>query len=312
MTRLPSRMIRKLRQLGGVDDGGPLRFQRDGHEFTGLHRLEKHRGRIWNRAGRLLWRAEMDGRPVKIFECASPTQAEFIAALSSHAELGTFFPEVRMRIGAIIVAEWVDGALLSWKAIQNDTHQIIRKIAAMQAALHRTSLERFERECGFDYLDCLLQRALRFSSILPIDDAIQRIQQRLAELPDLPSRLSHPDFTAPNLVRRGGHLVSIDNELVSQNSHSIFDLFNTVRSFGKLARGPMLERYLRSYADAGGDLAPLLDHAEYFVSIWHLRSIGASLQNDDLRAADQLAREVAADRADEPVLLSCTREILGR
>lgn len=103
--------------------------------------------------------------------------------------------------------------------------------------------------CGYDYREFLVRRARCFKSILPLDEAIDRIAGILESgAGPSESRMSHPDITAAKLVREegSGRMLSIDNELITQSLYYSIDLFKTARSF----EGDQARRRLR-----GGNVA---------------------------------------------------------
>lgn len=274
--------IRTLKRWGTLlvsDNQAVLSFEFDGRMFSQPRLQRRKLGRTASKAGRLSWVAFMDERPVKIYECHSEAQATFIQQVSEHPKLRNYFPTCLARTGVYLVVDWVQGSSLTWKQIRRDKN-LLNQTAKIQATIHAQALEMPEA-FGCYYMGFLKSRLQHFKGIFPIDDAIQKIYATLDGNTFLAEeRISHPDLTADNLILENGTgaLKIIDNELLTQNSYYLIDLFNTHKSFGQRLERELLEPYLVHYVENGGDLTLLAEHEQFFCALWYLRLIGSFLQ----------------------------------
>jgi len=279
--------------------------------FSDACLLSKNSKSVLSKAGRLAWVAQMDGQPVKIYECHNETQAIFIESVSDHILLRNFFPACLMRNGKYLVVKWIKGKEITRKQVMHDK-RILDQIAHMQASIHSQSMDMSE-STGFSYIDYLKTRLERFKGVFPLDQAIQRIYATIDKSADLvEQRISHPDLTPINLILEDGtgSLKIIDNELLTQNPYYLIDLFNTYHGFGKRARNRISERYLRGYGDNGGDLSVLIEHEHFFNTLWYLRLIGTYLQSGAVDKAFRLAQEYVQGSYSTHPLVELGREII--
>ncbi len=118
-------------------------------------------------------------------------------------------------------------------------------------------------------------------------------------------------MSAANLVseRGSGHLLAIDNELITQSPYYSIDLLNTARSFHGERKPKELRRYLATYVQQGGSLEPLAKHSEFFAALWYLRLIGTLLQSGDLAGAARIAGDFSGRTAPTDPVLSMAQEI---
>jgi len=232
----------------------------------------------------------MDEIPVKIYECYDESQALFIKEVSTNSPLTPYFPRCFMVIDKFLVAEWVRGEQVTWKWASKD-ERLLHEIAKMQALIHTSAIETPQITRCY-YADFLRRRLAKFKGVFPIDEAMQKIYATFEE-GTIPSedRISHPDVTAVNLILENGTgmLKIVDNELMTQNTYYLFDLFNTHFSFGK-QKNQLAQRYLSYYLQSGGNLTSLVEHERFFGAMWHLRLIGSNLQSGDLQSAFKLAK----------------------
>ena len=275
-----------------------MSFELDGQLFSQPRLLPKTRASAENKAGLLSWLALMDRAPVKIYECCDESQAQFIKEISTNSPLKQYFPKCFMAVDKYLVVEWVQGKQLTWRWASKD-ERLLSEIAKLQALMHTFTMEAPQVSKCY-YADLLRRRLAKFKGVFPIDEAIQEIYEILDEGIPIEVRVSHPDVTAANLILENstGMLKIIDNELMTQNSYYLLDLFNTHRSFGRL-QNHLLQEYLSHYVQNGGKLTPLVEHERFFEAMWQLRLIGTALQAGHLHSAFELANKFTK-HAEEP------------
>ncbi|MFX0195100.1 MAG: hypothetical protein ACFFCW_03170 [Candidatus Hodarchaeota archaeon] len=294
------------------EEQGNLSFEIEGRVFSQPRLLCRNNGRILSKAGRISWRAVMDGEKVKIYECHGESQAVFIERVSRHPLLQYYFPTCLMRIGAYLVVKWVEGKQVTWRQVRRD-QTLLNQIAGLQALIHANSVETQETSCVFDYIKYLKDRICTFKGIFPLDDIIRTIYITLDEnAPLAQERITHPDVTAVNLILEAGsgNLKLVDNELLTQNSYFLIDLFNTHYSFEPRLEGDLLELYLTRYMDNGGDLGLLVQYEDYYCALWYLRLIGSSLEAGAIEKAFRLAQHYIEVGSKAHPLVQLVRERL--
>lgn len=198
----------------------------------------------FNRAGRLVLAATAPSGPVKVWEAANLEHAAFLCRVCRHAGPSDFLPLVLAAAGCFLVTEWVAGEPLAHSK-QKDADDCIDGMAAMLAAFHRVDV-RALGEPGFDYWQQLIRpRFLRAAALVGYPHLAGEVCETVnAYLASAPRRLSHPDLTRPNIVRRPtGALVAIDNELVAASGAPFMDLLNTTR----LLSAPAADAFYRAY-----------------------------------------------------------------
>lgn len=290
-----SRFYAKLKNVLLADKATAPIFEVEGHHFSSLKLLHTDSRYPVSKAGLLSWKALMDDLPVKIYECFNETQAILIQQLSQEPTVKGYFPECFLRQKRFLVVEWVQGTALTWPAISRNP-SILQQITRLQAGLHRCQAT-LDTMTNCHYLQFLKSRIEKFKGPLPINKAIQKIYYHLDEsLPHMPQRISHPDITASNLVLDNDEndIKIIDNELLTRSSFYLFDLFNTHFSFRRIKRPEFQTDYLASYCREGGDLTALVEHAEAFSALWHLRMISTRLQRGKFSQALDLADNYTA------------------
>lgn len=270
-------------------------FELEGRVFSKVSLFRKKSSGVLSKAGRLSWFALMDGEPVKIYECHSELQAVFIEKVSNLPMLRAYFPACLVRIGAYLVVRWVKGNPVTWHRALRD-QDVLYRMAKMQAVIHGHKIEGRMASSTFDYISYLRNRLQYYKGILPIDDALKRIDSSLHEASlTTTEHISHPDFTARNVIieESSGDVKIIDNELLTQNQYYLFDLFNTHYSLDGILRNKILERYLIHYTASGGDLTDLVENERFFTALWYLRLIGSLLQGGPIGKAVKLSRHYA-------------------
>ena len=267
-------------------------FKINNHHFSNLCLLSKDFKRTLSKVGRLSWFALLEGQPVKIYECHNESHAMFIEEVSKHFELHFFFPRCLIRDGSYLVVQWIEGEQVTWRQIYRDDN-LFDQVAKIQTLLHEHKIEFQKDHNGFSYIDYLKNRLNKFKGILPLNEDIRMIFENIDE--DLPHErecISHPDLTANNMIIESdtGQLKIIDNELLTQNSYFLIDLYNTYLSFGSKFENVILEPYLKRYTDNGGDLSKLIRHQEFYSALWSVRLIGSFLQAGKIKQAIHLSK----------------------
>lgn len=305
---LPSRLIQPMSLTKDVLSTLKQKIRPD-HRFFEVGALTLTAPRLlgMSKAGQLSWTAEIDGRPVKIYECQSEAHARFIEQVTDIPELQEHMPRCFLRKGTHIIVEWVLGEPLSWRTARQN-NDMLQRLAKLQATVHSIQVQ--GASPGFDYKRYLTERLDRYSGILPMEGAGMAPWAAL-DHDHLASkdRLSHPDFAARNIVveKGTGFLKLVDNELMTQNNYYLIDLFNTYWSFKQGLRSEFFEQYLTHYVERGGDLRPLVNDEQFFSLLWRVRTIGTLLQAGKPRTfheARKLARFDldAVSRARHPIV----------
>ena len=285
-----------------------MSFELNGHRFSQPRLFLKKGGSVGNKLGLSSWLVLMDEVPVKIYECHDESQALFIKEVSTSTPLTPYLPSCLMVIGKYLVVEWVRGKQVTWKWASKD-EGLLSEIAKLQALIHRVEMKTPQITKCY-YADFLKRRVAKYKGVFPIDEAIEEIYKTIDQGSLLDhDRISHPDVTGVNLIleNKTGVPKIIDNELMTQNSYYLFDLFNTHGSFGK-QRDQLAERYLSHYLQSGGNLTPLVEHERFFEAMWYLRLIGTKLQSGSLRRAFALASAYADKPRETHPLIRLVKE----
>jgi len=285
-------------------------FEFNGKVFSHPSLKWKDKGNYINKAGKLSWLAEMDGVPVKIYECFNNTQAEFIEYISNHKFYGTHFPTCFMRDGVYIIAKWVEGTQLTWKQMTKDK-SLLNEFSNMQVFFHsyKVNVIKF-KEC-FNYISYIKDRLYRFKSIFPLDEPINKLLKIIDNYSlELEVCLSHPDLTPRNVIleQSTGLLKIIDNELMTINNYYYIDIFNTLFNIDPKIGSDILESYLECYERNGGNLNILLVNEEFFYAVWNIRLLGTLLQKGSFDDAFYLAKNIIEEKSDVHPIMNILRE----
>ena len=267
-----------------------FRFEIGSKKITGIRLLQRKNSDTLGKVGMLSWSASMGEKRVKIYECRSAEQARFIEQLSNDDRFRDYLPECYYRKNEFLVVEWVEGRSVTWSDFINDS-QLMDKMTAVHHRFHVQAVDYWpDEKCYFfDYLE---SRFNRFRNVLPLDDFVSRVMNILQEdMPRNPLKLSHPDVTPVNVIYDGKtqKFKAIDNDLFTQTSYYLVDLFTTQRSMSGLPE-EVLREYLVSYLNNGGNLAPLINHESFFNALWTYRLVGTSLQEGLEEKGVMLAR----------------------
>jgi len=179
-----------------------------------------------SKAGHPSWIAQLDGQPVKIYECHNEVHAQFIEEVTTQPVLRDHMPKCLHRQGAYLIVEWIRGEPLTWEKVRHDP-DILRRVARLQASIHSTQISRVSP--SFDYRSYLENRLERYAGVLPLDNLRKDAYAALDHNSLVSEKcLSHPDLTACNIVveKETGSLKLIDNELLTQNNYYLIDQFS--------------------------------------------------------------------------------------
>jgi hypothetical protein len=256
-----------------------------GMRLTDVILFRKSTGGALSKAGHLAWRANLEGRPVKISEYPSEEIARLLETVCADPVLARHFPSVIVRLKRYVISEWVAGETVSAKIAARDD-ATLSEIAWLQARIHRTSLS--IGETSPSYRTILESRFKKYAAVLPLERFHERVKVALdaAEV-RLPAVLSHPDLTPANLIRdaRTGDLMVVDNELMTSHRFPHADLLNTYHSLRSHENGNLADHYLAAWRSAGGDAVGLATEAEAYGALWALRKVGSDLQRGALAEA---------------------------
>jgi hypothetical protein len=250
-------------------------------EINGFERLTPLHSRggstVLNRAGRLVLRGDLRGRPVKIYEAANPAHAAFVSAVTSSTGLAEIFPRVIALQGSFVVADWVP---------DNETKSVtLDEISGLQRRVHGTPVHDFPG-ATFDYWhDYVWPRFVRAADVLELRELAKKIFGLVTSAWKAgPPVLMHPDLKPSNFVRlQDGRLQIVDNELLSVGGLPLLDVCNTAYALGP-KRG---QEYANLYF-ATLKAAPL--DVEALEAAWLSRRIGSAFVAGDLAQADALSK----------------------
>lgn len=261
-------------------------FEVDGQQVKNLRLLQRKNSDTLGKVGMLSWVALMGDKKVKVYECRSVKHAQFIEKLSQDARVSRFLPKCYLRKNEFVVVEWVEGRVVTWKDISDDTN-LMRQMSNIHNSFHALSTEYWPAEKCY-LLDYFESRFNRFRNVLPVDEFVDRVFTILREkTPKIPERLSHPDITPVNVIvdSASKEMKVIDNDLFTQTSYYLIDFFTTYRSIGVDNPDDLLKRYLLLYLEKGGDLKPLVDCEEFFHALWSYRVAGTYMQEGRIQQA---------------------------
>lgn len=195
------------------------------HGIVGITPVKMRAGGcVLNKAGRLVLKGDLEGRPVKIYEAANSDHALFIQSVSLSSALVSIFPKVIAVYGPYLVTDWIlanrDSRTLSATTLME-----------LQKALFGASTAGAP-EPGFDYWQDLIRpRFVRAADLLGKADLAQRVCGEIDVEWSASSYLMHPDLRSDNVVRdRGGLWRIIDNELMTVGGLPLLDICNTASS----------------------------------------------------------------------------------
>jgi serine/threonine protein kinase len=244
------------------------------------------KGRLMSKIGRISLRGFWNGKDVKIYECASPEHASFVAETITKKPHSIFFPEVYNVHESFIVSEWVNGKEVKPRWIRGN-QQYSRQLGELLGLLHGTFLDVPSK---FDYVEDLIRpRFVRCCQTLGLaefqENALQswRIMSRLAEKPSL----SHPDLSPANMILTAqGKLKIIDNELLGVSPAPWFDLLNILFFLG--------EKPIKDFSLVETVITPLLKlmqtgHNEHLLYMWLMRFVGARFVAGDIEGVVKMA-----------------------
>ncbi|MCC5960515.1 MAG: phosphotransferase [Rhodobacteraceae bacterium] len=236
---------------------------------------------ITNKAGRAVLRARYKAQDVKLYEAYSEDQARFIAAVSS--ALPDIFPAVLEVRGAWVIAEWVEGTLLT-ADIEAQQELTLRRIHAL--ALGELP------PAGFCYLrDFIVPRYQRAAAL---SGDLYRLDNCLAAAESTSDAhvVMHPDVSPDNLLRRSdGRIVCIDNELLCIGSMPLLDLCNALRPLSVDGRNILAGKWF----DGTPPRPEVLDR---LAQAWIMREAGSAFIGGDMQNCQSLmaSRTIAPAR----------------
>jgi len=250
------------------------------------------KGRLKNKAGRISLKGVWNGKDVKIFECASPEHANFIAEIITKEPYRGFFPEVYQVHESFIVSQWIVGQGIKPHWLRNK--QIYSKqLGELLNLLHGTLIEGPSK---FDYVEDLIkprfEHCCQTLGLIKFQEDVLQSWRIMSQLVDVPS-LSHPDLSPANIILTPeGNLKIIDNELLGASSAPWFDFLNILFFLGEK---PIKESHLLHAV-----VTPLLDliqagYNEHLLSMWLMRFTGSRFVAGDIEGVLKMA-ELTMDR----------------
>jgi serine/threonine protein kinase len=238
-----------------------------------IHRVRPVvKGRLKSKVGRISLRGVWNGKDVKVFECANPEHAKFVAEVTTKEPYRVFFPEVYHVHESFIVSQWVAGHEIK-KGWLREKEVYSRQLGELLGLLHEASIEGSSK---FDYVEDFIKPRFEYCcqtlGLIEFQNEVLKSWPVMSQLVDSPS-LSHPDLSPANIILTPqGKIKVIDNELLGASSAPWFDLLNLLYFLGKK---PIKESYLQ-YAV----IAPLSEliqagYNKHLMSMWLMRKMGA-------------------------------------
>ena len=285
-------------------------FSISDRQISNLQLLQRKNSDTLGKVGMLSWVGEMGDSRVKVYECRSIGQAKFIEKLSHDERVKKYLPRCYHREREFLVVEWVEGKSVAWDDLIADP-KLMHMMTAVHCAFHSQVIEYWpDEKCYFfDYLE---NRFNRFRNVLPLDDFVSKVLCILEDdKPQCGLRLSHPDVTPVNvIIDDSGTFKAIDNDLITQTSYYLVDLFTTHRSMRDLPSGVLVD-YLKSYCHNGGNLQPLVDNESFYNALWTYRMVGTCLQEGLIQQGLDLANDfVRSGGSVHPVITAIKKEKL--
>jgi len=283
MQRFKQKIAMYLARSAAVDDNS---FTIGDCTIKNLRLLQRKNSDTLGKVGMLSWVASMDGSKVKVYECRSVKHAKFIEELSNDERISQYLPKCLFRKNEFVIVEWVEGRMVTWKEISQE-QKLMSQMSNIHSSFHSLSTEYWPAEKCY-LLDYFENRFNRFRSVLPVDEFVDRIFSIFNEkTPTVTESLSHPDITPVNVIvdRVSGEMKVIDNDLFTQSSYYLIDIFTTYRSIGIDRPNDILKKYLSLYIEQGGELWPLVDFEDFFQALWCYRVVGTCLQEGNIQQA---------------------------
>jgi hypothetical protein len=257
-------------------------------QIQGLTQLEPVKpmanGHALNKAGRLVLKGLLHGRPVKIYEAHNGTHASFIADIAQRAEANVVVHEVIEVRDALVIAEWV----------QEGSEQELdpAELADINWKFHCLPVKD-RHSTGFDYWnDFILPRFRRAAAFLGEGLFAQVAEQRVRVAWSRAPVVMHPDVTPVNIVRDlRGELEVIDNELLTAGGMPLLDVCNTAHSLPDDARDIYTQRYA-----AISRCRPTEEEFDTLNCAWLARKVGSAfVQGNIVKASNIISRYKRGD-----------------
>lgn len=200
---------------------------------------------------------------LKCYECATAERARMVrVATDALQRAGVAIPLVHHVVEHWVLAEWVEGVLLT----QDAGRATVEQLAEYLARIHNVDVGEVSLAAQrFVHLEWLVHRMNEAACKYVSSDVVMSLSGAVTRLlpPDLRCGVVQPDFIRSNIVKTPkGELVSIDNEFLGIGLGREFDVLNASRVLSG-GDDAVRKRFLAAYG-AAGDLRTLQDRSTYW------------------------------------------------
>jgi len=244
------------------------------------------KGRLMSKLGRVCMKGLWKGKKVKIFECANPEHADFIARTTTDRRYSPFFPEIYAVYESLVVSEWVEGKQITARQVRNNK-TYAKQLADLLDLLHKNHTDNISH---FNYVEDFVKPRFEYCcqtlGLVEFRNNVLQSWEAMSEL--YPPSLSHPDLSPTNIITgKNGVMKIIDNELLGTSSAPWFDLLNILFFLGEK---PITNEHLSHSVKE-----PLLQlirsgHNTNLLHVWLMRFAGSCFVAGDIQSVIRIAR----------------------
>ncbi len=228
-------------------------------------------------------------RHFKVFECASVTRAEEVAAVMrrvrAHAPL---MPQVHGVSAHVVIADWVEG--VSGRTLSRRKRHTA--LIDLLEALHAVPVDVTDPQVR--HADWIWRRLGQLATARVGADRVASLEAAVKALSPAtsPTRVVHPDVIPANVVCGVDGPCVVDNEFVAVSRGFELDVLNAADALYR-ARRQRLEQFVADYA-ARADAGTLFTHRAYWEATLQAQRIAGALARGKHGKAGRLLDEMEA------------------